>query len=55
MLPPRYYVDLAARVARLERENDALREELLRAIDSLPPRSRRRYTERREERGGIAP
>jgi hypothetical protein len=54
-LPARYYESLAARVARLVRENDALRAELLAAVDALPPKSRRRYVLAREDRGGVTP
>ena len=46
---------LAARVEALERELDALRTELMHAVDALPRKVRERYTREREARGGPLP
>ena len=58
-LPIAYYQAqakaLTARVATREREIDAVRTELLHAIDALPRRARERYTREREARGGPLP
>ena len=46
---------LTARVATLEREIDAVRNELLHAVDALTPARRKRYDQERDERGGPLP
>lgn len=46
---------LTFRIEELEREGDALRDELLRVLDRLTPKARARYVTDRERRGGPSP
>ena len=43
-------LDLGAELVRLESENDALRDELLKAQDAMTPRQRAKYLAERERR-----